>query len=138
MFNNLFSNFQMGLILLVVLVLIVVYVISLQKKYKEQGKEAMLQDLRETAYILFQKAEEKYGAKAGPDKMAWAITQFYKNIMPDDYEKYLPGTTVEKFLQDTFDNGYTKLKDFLDDGMVNGISSKVINSGGTITNTEKL
>lgn len=51
--------------------------------------------------------------------MAWAIKMFYEHVMPDNFEKLLPGTTVEKFLQDTFDIGYDKLKDLMDDGELN-------------------
>jgi hypothetical protein len=89
--------------------------------------------------------EEKYGPKTGPKKMAEAVTLFYKYIMPDNFEKLLPGTTLGKFLQDTFDNGYGKIKDLLDDGFINGSvktavqeAPKVINPTGQITNIEKL
>jgi hypothetical protein len=114
------ENMKTVLILGTIIVVLVLYVINLYKKYKEQGKEAVLADLREQAYALFLKAEEKYGAKTGPDKMAYAIKLFYEYVMPDNFEKLLPGTTVESFLQGVFDNGYAKLRDFLDDGEVNG------------------
>lgn len=114
------ENIKTVVILAVIIVALALYAVNLRKKYKEQGKEAVLADLRETAYQLFLAAEEKYGAKTGPDKMAYAIAQFYKYIVPDGIEKLLPGTTIEKFLQDTFDNGYKTLKDFLDDGEING------------------
>lgn len=116
---NIISNVKTVVILLVAIVLLIGYVVSLYKKYKAQGKEAALTDLRETVYALFLKAEEKYGRHTGPEKMAWVIKKFYESVMPDNFEQLLPGTTVEKFLQDTFDTGYGKLKDFLDDGELN-------------------
>jgi len=107
------------LVLAVMLVLVGVYAVSLYKKYKEQGKDAALLDLRETAWMLFQKAEEKFGAKTGPDKMAWAVKQFYLTVAPEMVKQYLPENTVEEFLQKTFESGYEKLKDYLDDGEIN-------------------
>lgn len=114
------TNIQTAITLLTVIVLLVIIIMNLYGKYKTQGKEAALQELREIAYALFLKAEEKFGPKTGPQKMAWAITAFYKYITKDKFTEILPDTTVEKFLQDTFDKGYEKLKDFLDDGHVNG------------------
>jgi hypothetical protein len=113
------ENIKAVLILGTIVAVLALYATNLYKKYKAQGKEAVLADIRETAYALFLKMEEKYGPKTGPKKMAEAVALFYKYIMPDNFEALLPGTTVEKFLQDTFDYGYGKIKDLLDDGEMN-------------------
>jgi hypothetical protein len=113
------ENIKAIVTLITIIVVIGIYAVNLYRKYKAQGKEAAIADLRETVYALFLRAEEKYGRHTGPDKMAYAIKLFYEHVMPDNFEKLLPGTTVEKFLQDTFDTGYGKLKDFLDDGELN-------------------
>lgn len=121
MVNNLFNNVkvQTGLVILIIIVALVIFAMTLYKKYKVGGKEAVLADLRETAYKLFLAAEKKYGPDTGPIKMSYAIKQFYILIAPDIVEKYISPNTVEIFLQDLFDNGYKTLKDYLDDGEVN-------------------
>jgi hypothetical protein len=113
------ENIKAIVTLITIIVVIGIYAVNLYRKYKQQGKEATLADLRSIANALFEKAEEKYGPKTGPQKMAYAVTCFYKYIMPDNFEKLLPGETVETFLQKTFDEGRIKLKDFLDDGELN-------------------
>lgn len=117
------SNAETTVILIAAIVLLAVYAVVLYRKYKIQGKEAALKDLRETVYALFLKAEEKYGRHTGPEKMAWAIKMFYEYVMPENFKELLPGTTVEEFLQYTFDIGYGKLKDLLDDGELNKSAS---------------
>lgn len=113
------NNIKMVVTLLVITICVMIYAINLYKKYKKQGKEAALSSLRETAYKLFMAKEEKFGPKKGIDKMAEAVTDFYKLVAPDMIEKLIPGETVESFLQKTFDDGYKTFKDFLDDGQIN-------------------
>jgi uncharacterized ion transporter superfamily protein YfcC len=113
------NNIRLVVVLLVMVVILIIYAVLLYRKYKKQGKEAVLADLRETAYKLFLGAEEKYGSKTGPQKMAYTITQFYKLIAPDIIEQYIKPDTVEQFLQGLFDNGCKTLKDYLDDGQMN-------------------
>lgn len=121
MVNNLFNNakVQTALIIIIIIIALACFAVTLYKKYKVGGKEAVLADLRETAYKLFLDAEKKYGPDTGPIKMAYAVKYFYLLAAPEVIQKYISPDTVEKFLQDTFDNGYKKLKDYLDDGEVN-------------------
>lgn len=119
--NNLFNNtkVQTALVILIIIVALVIFAMTLYKKYKAGGKEAVLAELRETAYKLFLDAEKKYGPDTGPTKMAYAVKYFYALVAPDTIKKYINPASVEVFLQDLFDNGYKKLKDYLDDGEIN-------------------
>jgi hypothetical protein len=113
---------SIGLYLLIafIVVLAALFIWHYINVYKTQGKEAAMKELRELAYQLMLGAEKLFGRDMGKSKMEWCINQFYRQIAPGWLAKMLPENTVEEFLQKVYDDYYNKLKDYLDDGQVNG------------------
>jgi hypothetical protein len=107
-----------------ILILLVLFGIRFYRTYKEKGEKAAVAEMREVAYSLFLKAEKLFGRDMGKSKMQWVIGQFYRLIAPGWLAKLLPETTIQDFLQGIYDDYYYRLKDYLDDGQVNGSPPK--------------
>ncbi len=71
--------------------------------------------LRELAYILIRQAEKAVtGTKKGQERFDIVLTQLY-NLVPAWLRFFIPRSILEQKLQEWFD----KIKDSLDDGIVN-------------------
>jgi hypothetical protein len=114
-------NYLLIALVILLIVGITAYIIW---TYKTKGKDAAMNELREIAYQLFLKAEKIFGRDMGKSKMQWVVGQFYRLIAPGWMAKLLPETTVQEFLQDAYYDYYYRLKDYLDDGQVNGSPPK--------------
>lgn len=117
------NSLELYLLIALIVVLAVLFIWHYINVYITKGKDAAIKELRELAYQLMLGAEKIFGRDMGKSKMEWCINQFYRQIAPGWIAKMLPETTVETFLQKVYDDYYKKLKDYLDDGVVNNSPS---------------
>lgn len=78
-------------------------------------RDNTLEELREDAYQLFLKAENRFTeSKSGQEKMRWVLVQIH-NIMPAWARFFISESTLEYIVQMWFN----AVKDLLDDGKYN-------------------
>lgn len=106
--------FEYGWIILVAIAIIALFVFTCVKLYKEKGKLAMLEYVRQQAYKLMLLAEKKYGQGHGEFKFNYVIERLYP-ILPNTFKVIF----TEEELEDMVQNWYMEAKDYLDDGQAN-------------------
>ncbi|WP_432408302.1 hypothetical protein [Wukongibacter sp. M2B1] len=80
--------------------------------YRNQGKKAMLIEMREKAYALMLLAEKKFDT--GEEKFDWVAEKLYI-AMPNSAKVIFSQDDIENLIQKIYEN----LGDFLDDGELN-------------------
>lgn len=100
-----------------IIALTVAYVLYLIRLNKTKGKAAAMEKLRADAYNLMLQAEKKWGRDNGTGsfKFDWVTKQMY-NLFPETAKMFIDEIELEKWLQEL----YEKMKDKLDDGVING------------------
>lgn len=101
----------------VVLLALVVAVVILIKNNK-------LNVIREHCYYLFLVAENIYGSKKGPEKLAYVCNKAYETLFPAWLKTLIDRETVTELVQKWFDDVTGLTKDYLDNGMLDHSANK--------------
>lgn len=100
----------------VILIALVVAVVVLIRNNK-------LNVIREHCYQLFLIAEDIYGAKKGPEKLAYVCNQVY-DLFPAWLKYMIDRETANELVQKWFDDVVSLTKDYLDNGMIDHSTTK--------------